>query len=52
MSPIQKGGKTTFTKTVLEITKEPLAKLFISVILNGVKDLKHLKIRYSSLRSE
>jgi hypothetical protein len=32
--------------------KEPLAKLFISVILNGVNDLKRLKIRDSSLSSE
>jgi hypothetical protein len=31
---------------------EALAKLFISVILNEVKDLNRLKIRDSSLRSE
>ena len=37
---------------LLENTFEPLAKLFVSVILNEVKDLNRPKIRDSSLHSE
>jgi hypothetical protein len=39
-------------KEFMALSKEALAKLFVSVILNEVNDLNHMKTRDSSLHSE
>jgi hypothetical protein len=43
--------KAFLSQRLSRLPKEPLAKLFVSVILNEGNDLNFLKMRDSSLRS-